>query len=102
MRVFPQCVLYDVINFSYGKTAGTLWISDYFTLPGRKLITAADGRKNMTQKGKSKQNTGNKNAGAAVNLFSEWPAQADIVAGFGGNPDKVLKNQWNQKRDAGS
>lgn len=27
-------------------------------------------------------------------LFAEWPTPADTVAGFGGNPERVSRRQW--------
>ena len=29
-----------------------------------------------------------------ISLYSEWPAPTDVVAGFGGNPDKADPRRW--------
>lgn len=56
----------------------------------------------MTHRAKKDHTTepGNSDSHRTAALFSEWPAPADTVAGFGGDPDKADKNQWTMKKKA--
>lgn len=56
----------------------------------------------MTQAEKERKNRGKSEARqhGTGDLYGEWPAPADVVSGFGGDPDKAEHKQWISKQGA--